>query len=933
MSGCIKPGCLVQVGSDTGLPALGQLQSIQDGECRVFLLSGDIVNVDPSAVRVPSKIHKPLQGGDESSFDIVLGPQTSDAMLGEEISRCLFEKGFCVLRLCQQTKDRERAVKVMQDLAEDGTLGRLPEEVEEGYLGMGGKGRIMWLDPDKPETHVDEVLLAADQNLSYLASVLMPFSGDIFDHSIKERTPALLSLSLDEEEEEDYPQPPADDKMLGDFLGTWRRGLVKAVHFMGPGTTILELETREGPKAAALPLQQEVISIAADPSTIVLFRPDCFTPSVTYDGEVLTMSTSFLWEQTRWALSTNQDIDPSTWLCLGGSIAPNGPPPPEGSGIKVTNLGTRLPAEWDEPEMYNTGLNAGTDAVIEIPITRFDINEYWTDDGDSISIANPKMNQKHTSFVEGIELFDNKYFEISSNEAGGMDPLQRQVLEVGSTLLYQRGITKKVSNRKSHHVGFSVGLDKADFPTLGLPGGSTNALAIVANRFSFVFNLKGPNYICDTACSASLTSTHLAKPLLMDRVWDVLDFHIALGTHLCLSPGPWIGCSLAHMTSPAGRCFTFDSSASGYLRGEGTSGMILQYGEYGTDGVIYRASQVGQDGRSASLTAPNGPAQEEIISRAIREAKMTPPESTCWECHGTGTSLGDPIEVGAVRKIQKKMPRPEPLMMSTSKSNIGHLEGGAAMAAMVKSVLSVKHNQCLATLHVKQLNPHLEHSVFDAFFETERSSYAFERGHCQISSFGFGGTNGHVVFWGKSIAGKEDVQSLLLRRISKMSPAEIRPVGTNPDNWDSDLPDADIGPNDQYSIVLGPEDPIDEPIKWIKMEGRQEMDDENDVFYTITGTFNSWQQDSMAPGTVPGQHTIVIFVPADGAVEFRFLKNGDEKQVLAPQINKCPSKCMPIRGPQEGLTNTWSVKAAPNSRLRIELLCLKHMHSVLWMAD
>ncbi|CAE7595238.1 ppsC [Symbiodinium sp. CCMP2592] len=273
---------------------------------------------------------------------------------------------------------------------------------------------------------------------------------------------------------------------------------------------------------------------------------------------------------------------------------------------------------------------------------------------DEINVMNPKMNQRHTSFVDGIELFDDKYLEISNNEAVTMDPLQRQVLEVGGALLQQMGISKKVSNKRSHHVGVSVGVDKADFPTLGVMTGGNNALAIIANRFSFVFNLKGPNYICDTACSASLTATHLAKQLLLDRVWDVLDFHVATGTHLCLSPGPWVGCALGHMTSPQGRCFTFDSTANGYLRGEGTSGMILRYGDYEQASTIYRASQVGQDGRSASLTAPNGPAQEEIISRAIREAKMTPPESTCWECHGTGTSLGAVMKKPSELTVQEK---------------------------------------------------------------------------------------------------------------------------------------------------------------------------------------------------------------------------------------------------------------------------------------
>ncbi|CAE7246563.1 ppsC, partial [Symbiodinium natans] len=387
--------------------------------------------------------------------------------------------------------------------------------------------------------------------------------------------------------------------------------------------------------------------------------------------------------------------------------------------------------------------------------------------------------------------------------------------------------------------------------------------------------------------------------LLLDRVWDVLDFHVATGTHLCLSPGPWVGCALpwGHMTSPQGRCFTFDSTANGYLRGEGTSGMILKYGEYDSKGCIYRASQVGQDGRSASLTAPNGPAQEEIIGRAIREARMTPPESTCWECHGTGTSLGDPIEIGAVRKIQRKVPRSEPLMMSSNKSNIGHLEGGAAMAAMVKSVLTVQQGQCLASLHVRQLNPHLEHTVFDAFFETERSCFAFERGHSQISSFGFGGTNGHCIFWGKC-RGPQDVQAMLLRRIAKMSPAEIRPVGNNPDDWEADLPEANPKQGDVYSIILRPEDPMDEPIKWVKVRDANEQRESLSDFYTVTGSFNSWQQDTLAPGA-PGHFTMVVFVPADGVLEFRFLKNGSEQLVLAPEKDKCTEKLARVLGPQE----------------------------------
>ncbi|OLP92465.1 Phthiocerol synthesis polyketide synthase type I PpsC [Symbiodinium microadriaticum] len=842
-------GCLVSVDG-----ALGQLQH-SDVVLLKAIASAGTEESDPSFDIVALLQLQQQQ---------VLGPLTKDTVLGEEMSFCLFETW-------------EKKVG----------WGGSPRS----YLGLGAKGRVLWLDPNATQVH--EALLAADQNLSYIASVLAPFSGDVFEKPLRERTPALLSLSLDEEEEEDYPQPPVDDRMLGDFLSAWRRGLVRAWHFMGPSSVTLELETREGPAAAALPLQQEVIRLTADPGTLLLYRPECFVLSSTVKGESLGISATFLSaEQPRWFVSASKDFDPSRFQRERVFEAHR---PRKG---KVLHTATRLPALWDEPEMYSTGMNAGTDAVVEVPITRFDVTAYFTENPDEINVMNPKMNQKHTSFVDGIELFDNKYFEISNNEAVTMDPLQRQVLEVGGALLQQMGISKKVSNKRSHHVGVSVGVDKADFPTLGVMTGGNNALAIIANRFSFVFNLKGLLRFPDGDAPRKAVAR-----LLLDRVWDVLDFHVATGTHLCLSPGPWVGCALGHMTSPQGRCFTFDSTANGYLRGEGTSGMILKYGDYAQASTIYRASQVGQDGRSASLTAPNGPAQEEIISRAIREAKMTPPESTCWECHGTGTSLGDPIEIGAVRKIQRKVPRSEPLMMSSNKTNIGHLEGGAAMAAMVKSVLTVQQGQCLASLHVRQLNPHLEHTIFDAFFETERSSFAAERGH--------------------------DVQALLLRRIARMSPAEIRVIGNDPKDWEADLPEKNPLPGDVYSIVLRPEDPIDEPIKWVKVRDASEQRESLTDFYTVTGSFNSWQQDTLAPGA-PGHFSMVVFVPSDGAqtsvLEFRFLKNGNEQLVLAPEKDKCTEKLARVLGPQEGLRSCWSVKAAPSSCVRLELLCLRNAY-------
>ncbi|CAE8633086.1 unnamed protein product, partial [Polarella glacialis] len=477
--------------------------------------------------------------------------------------------------------------------------------------------------------------------------------------------------------------------------------------------------------------------------------------------------------------------------------------------------------------------------------------------------------------------------------ASGMDPIQRLVLECGAQSLAQIGLTKKDTNRKSTHAGFCVGNDKLDWQSCdkevapgGAMGGTSTVLAIIANRFSFVFNLKGPNFVCDTACSASLTSTHCARFMIAARQFDPLDFFLTMGAHLCLSGYPFIGCSQAHMSSPKGRCFTFNSSADGYLRGEGISGFMMKWGNYhGESMAVLRSTACGQDGRSASLTAPNGPAQEEMIIKAIKEAGMTPPESTAWECHGTGTSLGDPIEVGAVRKVQIRMPRSEPLMIGSAKTNIGHMEGGAAMGGMIKCILQCKHSKCCPTLHVRTLNPHLEHTAFDAVFQTEPGQFAYTRGNSQVSSFGFGGTNAHGVFWGESVDVNQDVERVWMRKLMMRPPPEVRPMGRNFDDWEADFPDTRaLRKGAKFCISLSPDDMPGQAIRWEMVEeGLGAEAEDLEATFAISGNFNNWDADEavpMADGEVPGVHVVSLQVPAGGMLEFQLLQGGDAKQVI-----------------------------------------------------
>jgi len=908
---------------------LGQLVSYDASREKflVALLNGITAYFSPKSLEAVSDLLKPGEIGGEDGFDLVLGPCTSGDALARELTLCMMEKGYCKLRVCQKAEQVASTIDVLRDMAIDGGLSRLPDEVEEGYLGQNCRGKITWFDDENSKLKDDELLMNIEGNVAFIAQLIQGYSDDLFGEGMDERTPGLICLTMQGQEELEYPPPEADDKTLGTFLGMWRRRLMQAVTFMGPGTTEIVLDAKSSSQAT-LPKLQESISLQLYPHSILLYRTDSYDYTCSLpDEESLMVCSSFLSPAPNlvWGSISGE----TSWLTAMGE----GPPPPPGRDhINVVNTSTRLPGCWDDAWMYWAGLNGATDGVIKTPITRWDNDIYYHKDEDTMQPW--QTNVQHQSLVEGVELFDNRAFEISNTEAGGMDPVQRHIMELGSVNFAMMGLTKKVCNRKSTHAGVAVGNDKLDWGPmpkdveLGALGGTSTVLAIIANRFSFAFNLKGPSFVCDTACSASLASTHCAKMMLYERVYDPIEFFLSVGAHLVLR-GPFI--NSAHMFSSEGRCFTFNASADGYLRGEGFVSMIMKYDDLdGDKDALMRSTQVGQDGRSASLTAPNGPAQEEMINRAIKEARMTPPESTVWECHGTGTSLGDPIEVGAVRKTQVRMQRLEPLMVTSVKTNMGHLEGGAAMGGMVKCVLQCKYTKCCPTVHLRTLNAHLEHTAFDAIFETEAANYHYTQGHSQVSSFGFGGTNAHGIFWGRNMAYSPDAEQAFMKRLKMMKPPEVRPSGSSPYEWDSDFPDfKNIKPGTAFTICMNPEDPVDAPIRYEPVE--EEPEDDEDCFFAITGNFNDWSEERMTEGNVPGLATFGLEVPDDGVVEFYFLKNGEEDQVLCPSVDECSKRVTPILGPGNQAKNKWRVKAEAGLEMMIELFVKDGKKTVTWI--
>lgn len=412
--------------------------------------------------------------------------------------------------------------------------------------------------------------------------------------------------------------------------------------------------------------------------------------------------------------------------------------------LEVRGAACTLPA----PGPHACSLWYGTDCVTEMPYSRWDVEDYYDPDAPS----GLEMYVRHAAFVEGVELFGAQFFGISKVEAEAMDPQQRHLLETAFGAFGDSGYSK--AGLMGLRAGVFVGQDKSDWNRMlsaahaGPFAATGGSASISSNRISYSLGLKGPSATVDTACSSSLVAADTAATTIRRGRCEVA---AVCGVNMLLLPQTFIACCQARMLSADGRCHTFDASASGYARGEGCGAQIL--GPAGSaapsvDSVAaFAGSALNQDGRSANLTSPNGPSQKAVIEVALLEGGLRPDDVGQVETHGTGTELGDPIETGALRAALGS--RSFPLLLGAVKSNLGHLEGGAGMAGLLKLASQLQHPvpAIAANLHLRALNPHIAEDAHDfaALFPNCSVAGKVESSAASVSSFGFGGTNGCVV--------------------------------------------------------------------------------------------------------------------------------------------------------------------------------------------
>jgi acyl transferase domain-containing protein/acyl carrier protein len=421
--------------------------------------------------------------------------------------------------------------------------------------------------------------------------------------------------------------------------------------------------------------------------------------------------------------------------------------------IAVVGMGCRFPGGADDPAAYWQLLREGRDAIGEVPRDRWDIDALFDPDPD----APARMSVRNGGFLANVGEFDPAFFGIAPREALTMDPQQRLLLEVTWEALEHAGIAPE--RLAGSATGVFVGICNADHFNRLLRRGadsidgylaSGNAHSVASGRIAYCLGLQGPALSIDTACSSSLVALHIACRSLRSGESSLA---IAAGVNVMCSPETTIALSKAHMLAPDGRCKTFDASADGFSRGEGCGVLILRRLEDAlADGdrvlALIRGTAVNQDGRSGGLTVPNGPAQEAVIRMALADAGVQASDIDYVEAHGTGTSLGDPIEVRALAgALGGGRTAANALLIGSVKTNFGHLESAAGIAGIIKVVLALQHERIPPHLHFRVPNPHIAWADYPV--KVEPQGAAWPRGERRrlagASSFGFSGTNAHVV--------------------------------------------------------------------------------------------------------------------------------------------------------------------------------------------
>jgi polyketide synthase-associated protein len=691
------------------------------------------------------------------------------------VSENLKAKGFCVVQMLMEDGVSTAALEMANELK----FGSLPDEFADEYLGVDSNSKVAWLPYEVagadgnekkgmatydfedlgPDVRTDDLdaLSMCDKAMTNVGALLWPFTPEFEDEAgffCYGRTNPLVRASIESGELKEVKSTvvevvPAsgDTETHLSFVDTKKLSMMFLIENEG-GDLMLT------PNGEAYDFTETTIKITRN--TMIIFRCDSAGYSYTYSpaGRNLCLQT---WVVDR-PTATKEKEEQLRVI--------DGPEEPMGRRNNVMAMHTRYPGCGFEPLAFWNMLASGGDTQVKVPVARWDTDIYYRKEhtiGFSMTCHGAMIQQAE------IEQFDNKFFGISDAEAMTMAPYMRVSLEVGYEALYQAGHRRE--NMVGWKCGVFVGDSGSDWDPQGYAGIAERPIMMfgrersaAAARVSHIMGLTGPISTAETACSSSLVATGVCQMTMRFKEEDQRNpslstelYHgLVIGSNTLIGAGSYISLSGPGMLTSNGRCFTFDHSADGFARGEGIGSIKFKVTLDSVEAMGSYAKLIGacvnQDGRSASMTAPHGPSQQEVIRNSMREGGLSAGIITIAECHGTGTALGDPIEVGALRGVMKAG-RSVPFMKTSAKTNIGHLEAGAGVAGLIKCIMMLNYCSGIPNIHLLTLNPHLDVAGYPVYFETEFIDFGKNSGLTGVSSFGFGGTNARADVWGHATKG------------------------------------------------------------------------------------------------------------------------------------------------------------------------------------
>ncbi|MEM8699792.1 MAG: polyketide synthase, partial [Pseudomonadota bacterium] len=418
--------------------------------------------------------------------------------------------------------------------------------------------------------------------------------------------------------------------------------------------------------------------------------------------------------------------------------------------IAVTGYGCRLPGARDLDGFWDL-LSEGRLAVGPVPSQRWDADRFFHPGrlvpGTSYTMA--------AGLIDDVWDFDPGFFGISPREAEQMDPQQRVLLEVVWEAIEHAFLTAEEIAAK--RCGVFIGAASMDHSLVSVVEPATvgpnfmtgNTLSILSNRISYIFDLKGASYTVDTACSSSFYALHQAAQAL--RLGEI-DTAIVGGVNMVLSPFHFVGFSRAAMLSPDGLCKAFDASANGYVRGEGAVAFVLRLAEDLAPHEPIRSELLGtgvnSDGRTVGLSMPSEPDQARLLAKIYGDLGVDPDHLAFMEAHGTGTSVGDPIEARAIGTVLGQHRR-SPLPIGSAKTNVGHLEAASGLVGLLKAQLALDHGRLPPSLHFETPNPEIDFEGLKLTVAANPVDIPPASKNAPwiagVNSFGFGGANAHAV--------------------------------------------------------------------------------------------------------------------------------------------------------------------------------------------